>query len=256
MNFIKKNNQTTLIHFGFIDFYTGDYNRLYQRLRLLIKDKHRQCKLIGYINPHVYNKAQEFIPVKKFISDCDFVCIDGVGITLSARFLSGLSLSRVVATHLFDAILDCDDINACAILIGTTKSEVKKARSIINNRSRGLHIIADYHGFHDNIIYNQIFIKHKNVDAVLVGMGTPKSEQILLQAKLICKKAICWHIGAGTIKIYAGTKRRSPTVVSKIGLEWVHRIIFEPEIRDRYFSGGIIFIRNLLGLTVKPSKKV
>jgi UDP-N-acetyl-D-mannosaminuronic acid transferase (WecB/TagA/CpsF family) len=114
MNFIKKNNQTTLIHFGFIDFYTGDYNRLYQRLRLLIKDKHRQCKLIGYINPHVYNKAQEFIPVKKFISDCDFVCIDGVGITLSARFLSGLSLSRVVATHLFDAILDCDDINACA----------------------------------------------------------------------------------------------------------------------------------------------
>jgi N-acetylglucosaminyldiphosphoundecaprenol N-acetyl-beta-D-mannosaminyltransferase len=246
----------TFYKLGTIEFPTAAQDNLTQIVHCWLLDPNRKSKLIGYINPYIYNLACHDISVKQFLSNSDLVCVDGIGISLSARLFYGLHLQRVVATHLFEAILDYHDINTCAILIGVTENEVQIAMNAINKRSHGLQIIAAYHGFYDKVSYNQILHMHSDIDAILVGMGTPKSEQILLQAMQICKRALCWHIGGGTIRLYAGTKRRAPIWLSKLGCEWIHRLIYEPGVRSRYISGGIEFAQNIAcSFTKQPRTK-
>lgn len=59
-----------------------------------------------------------------------------------------------------------------------------------------------------------------------------------------------FHIGGGTVRLYAGTKRRAPRWLSRLGLEWAHRITFEPATRARYLAGGLEFAANLLQAAV------
>ena len=49
-------------------------------------------------------------------------------------------------------------------------------------------------------------------------------------------------VGDG-IKVFAGTKKRGPKFLQKIGLEWIVRLFFEPKrLWKRYFIGIPLFI--------------
>jgi N-acetylglucosaminyldiphosphoundecaprenol N-acetyl-beta-D-mannosaminyltransferase len=77
-------------------------------------------------------------------------------------------------------------------------------------------------------------------------MGTPRAESLSLLAKQTFPHAIVWLIGGGTLRIYAGTKRRAPVVLSRLGLEWTHRIWYEPGTRTRYVRALVRYARHLL----------
>jgi N-acetylglucosaminyldiphosphoundecaprenol N-acetyl-beta-D-mannosaminyltransferase len=106
--------------------------------------------------------------------------------------------------------------------------------------------VAIHHGFHQDQEYRAILRNHADASLVLIGMGSPRSERILLLASEICHRALCWHVGGGTLKQWAGTKRRAPAVVTQLGLEWLHRMTFEPQTRTRYTTGIPLFVRHLL----------
>jgi UDP-N-acetyl-D-mannosaminuronic acid transferase (WecB/TagA/CpsF family) len=44
-------------------------------------------------------------------------------------------------------------------------------------------------------------------------------------------EAIVWHMEVRSIKGYAGTKKRAPEWMSGIGIEWIHRFIYERNTR-------------------------
>ncbi len=201
--------------------------------------------MIGFINPHVYNCAVEQPDVAAFLEGCQYVCIDGVGVTVAARLLHRVALPRVVATDLFDDFVGLDR-PLRGLLIGTTAAEAVAAADKINARSAGLHIVEAVDGFRDLADYEILLAHHQRIDALLVGAGSPKSEQILLRARELCPTALLFHIGAGTIKLYADTKRKAPGLLSRLGLEWVHRIVFEPHTRSRYIGGAWKFASDLI----------
>ncbi len=146
-------------------------------------------------------------------------------------------------TKVFDEFLTSEYIKPCkAILIGATQVEANKAANSINRTSRNLVIIEWFHGYNDENSYKEIFKKHEKIDIVLIGMGSPKSEYISQVACSICRKAIVWHIGGGTIKCYAGTKKRAPEWMSEMGIEWIHRFVFEKATRKRYLIYNPLFV--------------
>ena len=201
--------------------------------------------MIGFINPHVYNCAVAEPDVAEFLEECDYVCVDGVGVTVAARLLHRLALPRVVATDLLADFVGLER-SLEAVLIGTTAAEVIAAADKINAGAPGLRIVEAVDGFHDAADYEVLLRRHQRIDAVLVGAGSPKSEAILLRARVLCPSSLLFHIGAGTIKLYADTKRKAPRLLSRFGLEWVHRIVFEPHTRSRYFGGAWKFASDLV----------
>lgn len=235
----------TEVRFGRLRFLTGTRQAAFSRICEWTDNRNRSGHMLGFINPHVYNNAVAEPAVAEFLDECDYVCVDGVGVTVAARLLHRLALPRVVATDLLDDFVGLDrPLNI--LLVGTTTAEVIAAADKINARAPAIRVLEAVDGFRDFADYESLLERHQRIDAVLVGAGSPKSEQILLRARELCPAALLFHIGAGTIKLYADTKRKAPGLLSRLGLEWAHRIVFEPHTRSRYFSGAWKFVSDVV----------
>ncbi len=201
-------------------------------------------RMISYINPHVYNIHQKFPEVGECLTRSDWVCVDGIGIKLTA--LPFIKLPRVNANTVFDKLVNSVSINTKAILIGNTPEVVAAARAKMNENPSGITISKDIDGFRSDAEYQEILKEHEDIPLILIGMGSPRSEQLMLQMSKYCPNALVWYIGGGTIKVYAGTKLVTPAWISYIGLEWIYRGIREPALRHRYSIGVLQFFINVL----------
>ena len=80
-------------------------------------------------------------------------------------------------------------------------------------------------------------------DVLWVGLGMPKQERLInmIEDFNISK------IGVGAVfEWVAETKRQAPTVIQKIGFEWLFRLITEPKrLWKRYFFDFIYLIKFL-----------
>ena len=71
-------------------------------------------------------------------------------------------------------------------------------------------------------------IQHSGANVLAVGVGAPKQEKWIMKHKpLLPTIDIFFAIGA-TIEFEAGTVKRSPSLITKLGLEWAYRIYKEP----------------------------
>ena len=71
-------------------------------------------------------------------------------------------------------------------------------------------------------------IQHSGANVLAVGVGAPKQEKWIMKYKhRLPSIDIFFAIGA-TIEFEAGTVKRSPSLITKFGLEWAYRIYKEP----------------------------
>jgi N-acetylglucosaminyldiphosphoundecaprenol N-acetyl-beta-D-mannosaminyltransferase len=185
-------------------------------------------------------------PVATFLQRCDAVCLDGIGATIAASLFGRACFDRVIMHQLFDVSIATGLVRGPVVLFGLSAEEITRASKELRRAAPMADFVAVHHGFHEDEEYRAILRNHADASLVLVGMGSPRSERILLMASEICHRALCWHVGGGTLRQWAGTKRRAPVIVAQLGLEWLHRICFEPPTRTRYTVGIPLFVRNLL----------
>lgn len=255
-------NALTQISLGRISITTGNKAQLLQKIerwlqdRLRINSKANTSVLIGFINPHVFNLSFEHETVRTFLNNADITCLDGVGIKLAILLTRRRLLPRVVAEHLFADFLTSLEFPVEAILVGGQPGIPELAAKSMNKLNKNLHIAATIDGYNDFASMSAFIQKHRKTPLVLIGAGSPKSESLALLANEICKSAVIFHIGGGTMNTYADAKKCGPRWVSTIGFEWLHRIIYEPHTRKRYTLGGWVFLKNLLSAqNPRPNKK-
>lgn len=85
-------------------------------------------------------------------------------------------------------------------------------------------------------------INDSKADIVVAGMGSPKTEIFLseIYEELDCKVSL--SVGAA-IDFFAGTVKRCPEWINKIGMEWFYRFVKEPKrMFKRYFVDDTAFI--------------
>jgi N-acetylglucosaminyldiphosphoundecaprenol N-acetyl-beta-D-mannosaminyltransferase len=226
-------------------------NEVIESIAKLLNNKNKSF-LIIYINAYVYCLARRDAELNAVISEADFVLSDGISIVYAAFLLKRIRVSRSIMTHVFDQFIASPELLACkGILIGTTEAEANRAMEEINKKSHNIRIIEAFSGFCSNEQYTVILKKYVDIDFILIGMSTPKSELLCKLARNICNNSIIWHIGGGTIKCYAGTKRRPPEWIIKMHIEWMHRFIFEKHTRKRYLLYNFMFLYYLASGIIK-----
>jgi len=84
-------------------------------------------------------------------------------------------------------------------------------------------------------------------DIILVGLGSPKQEHLIQKLKQRFPKA--WLMGVGiTFSFVAGEVSRAPAWMQRTGLEWVHRMVQEPDrLVRRYLIEDLPFAALLFG---------
>lgn len=83
-------------------------------------------------------------------------------------------------------------------------------------------------------------------DIVYVALGFPKQEQLIVKLRSDLPHA--WFIGVGiSLSFLGGHVRRAPPWMSRLGLEWAHRLWQEPRrLARRYLVHGLPFGARLL----------
>lgn len=99
-------------------------------------------------------------------------------------------------------------------------------------------------------------VNESGANVVLVGLGAPKQEKFIMRYKDRMPGVKIWMALGATIDFEAGNVKRAPRWVSRIGFEWLFRIIQEPKRLFRRYIGDFIFfwylLKQVLGVYKNP----
>ena len=88
-------------------------------------------------------------------------------------------------------------------------------------------------------------INASDADFLAVALGAKKGQAWLQRNHAHLQIPVRVHLGA-TINFQAGTLKRAPTIIQRLGFEWLWRIKEEPQLWRRYWNDGLA----LLGLLI------
>lgn len=225
-----------------------DYTIFNQSLNEISQPK----ALIGALNAHSFNTVQKDEDFHKALQSCDVLLPDGVSIVMAMRMLTGKKIKKIAGEDLF--LYEMERINRSGgkcFFLGSSENTLR----LIQNRAATEYPniqVRSYsppfkHEFSDEDTHTMIdAVNEHEPDVLFVGMTAPKQEKWAYSNFHHLKAGHVCCIGA-VFDFYAGTVKRAPAWMIKIGLEWFYRLIKEPRrMWRRYLIGNVKFMAYIL----------
>lgn len=113
-------------------------------------------------------------------------------------------------------------------ILGTKQEILEKAICNLKNKYPSSNIVGFYNGYfkEDKEIID--LINSKDVEVLLVGLGSPKQEFWIYNNINKIKANVFIGIG-GSIDVWGGHFKRAPYILRKLKLEWLYRTIQDPK---------------------------
>jgi N-acetylglucosaminyldiphosphoundecaprenol N-acetyl-beta-D-mannosaminyltransferase len=217
--------------------------------------------VINTINPHSYCMAKRDVVFRKALQSSDFLIPDGIGIVYSARLLTGERIHRIVGADMHQYLINQAQMHRLKVFyMGASQDTLKKIEKRLNLEYPAIRYQCYSPPF--KITFSEEensqicdAINSFQPDILFIGMTAPKQEkwvyenQDSLETKVICS------IGA-VFDFFAGTAKRAPVWMQKIGLEWVHRSLQSPaRLGKRNLFSNPEFVWDVLITKLKGSIK-
>ncbi len=193
----------------------------------------RESRYVAVCNVHVTVSA---VYNKKFgnvIKQADMSIPDGVPIAWKLRRLGFQNQPRISGPDLVLKLIDiCARESIRVYFYGSTEKTLSKLHRRIKHSFPNLTIAGmmappfrSLSKYEDQAAVQQI---NKSLAGIIfVGLGCPKQEQWMADHRGHIDGVM---IGVGAaFDILAGTQRRAPEWIQKVGLEWFHRLLNEPQ---------------------------
>jgi exopolysaccharide biosynthesis WecB/TagA/CpsF family protein len=178
-------------------------------------------------------KDEEFCKVYEL---ADYRTCDSQILLYASKFLGTPLRGKISGSDLFPAFYQYyrDDEDISIFLLGAAEGVAAKAQEIINAKV-GRPIVIGAHspsfGFEKNEAecYAIIDLVNQSGATVLaVGVGAPKQEKWIAKYRDRFTTVKTFLAIGATIDFEAGKTKRSPVWLTKLGLEWVYRLLSEP----------------------------
>jgi N-acetylglucosaminyldiphosphoundecaprenol N-acetyl-beta-D-mannosaminyltransferase len=184
-------------------------------------------------NPHSLVIAQRDEPFLRALQSCSAVVADGVGVKVAGR-LAGVQVGpRITGADFFlDTMLRLNRRGGRVFFFGSSdpvlQRIVTRARRDYPNLSvQGLSPpFGAWSGELNESLVAQI--REARPDVLWVGMTAPKQEKWVHDNALRLGVPVIGSIGA-VFDFYAGTVVRAPQWIRGAGLEWLFRLVREPQ---------------------------
>jgi N-acetylglucosaminyldiphosphoundecaprenol N-acetyl-beta-D-mannosaminyltransferase len=207
---------------------------------------------INTINAHCYNLAQSDTLYQKALLNSDILIPDGISVVWAIRWLTGKKIKKIAGADLFFYELKrLQQTGGKCFFLGSTESTLKHIKERIACEYPDISVQTYSPPYkpefseEDNMaMLDSINAFHP--DVLMVGMTAPKQEKWAYQHYNQLQVGHICCIGA-VFDFYAGTVRRAPDWMIKLGLEWFYRLIKEPRrMWKRYLAGNLIFIGHII----------
>ncbi len=181
---------------------------------------------------------------------------DGKPLSIVSRFRGHRNARRVTGPDLMGSIFNISVRNGYRhFFYGSTRDTLEMLKSELENRYPRLDITGMYSPpfrelteKEDNEIVDMI--NKSRPDFIWVGLGAPKQENWMNSHKGRVK-GLMIGVGAG-FDYFAGNIKRAPLWMQKMSLEWLFRLIQEPQ---RLWKRYLVYNTRFIILVIKESLK-
>ncbi len=208
-------------------------------------------EVYAYANIHAVNLAHDDPEFSNFLRSASMVYCDGEGVRVGARILGAVLPPRVVLTYwIWDLCALCERRGYSVFFLGSTQEIVEQAVHVIRKKHPSLPIAGYHHGFfvkrgeeNETVLEK---IRSTRPHLLFVGFGMPLQEQWIAENLERISANVILPSGS-MIDYIAGMKRPAPGWMADHGMEWLYRLIQEPQrLWRRYIPGNILFMFRVL----------
>ncbi|MCH9698053.1 MAG: WecB/TagA/CpsF family glycosyltransferase [Gammaproteobacteria bacterium] len=181
--------------------------------------------------------------LRSSVEACDIINIDGMGIVWGARLLGHSISERVAGIDLFHELLELAAHKDYPVyFLGATQDILDQAVGAAKDAHPKLKLAGYHHGYFWNDEASVVEKIHASGAKMLfVAITSPKKENFINTWKDQLGVDFVMGVG-GTFDILAGKTRRSPKWMQNCGLEWLFRVLQEPErMWKRYLITNSVF---------------
>ncbi|CAD2073208.1 WecB/TagA/CpsF family glycosyltransferase [Phocicoccus pinnipedialis] len=197
---------------------------------LIPRIKNDEKTFIVTANPEIVNRTTYDDAYKEAVISSDYTIADGVGILIAAKMNKKLIKERIAGYDLLVDLLNVGNKDGLKVyLLGAEESVNKKASEHIIVNFPNVEIVGRHHGYfdmNDDRIAKEI--RELEPDLVFVALGVPRQETWIHQNLDQFEKGLFMGVG-GSFDVLAGTVKRAPEMWIKLNLEWLYRMIKQPE---------------------------
>jgi N-acetylglucosaminyldiphosphoundecaprenol N-acetyl-beta-D-mannosaminyltransferase len=202
---------------------------------------------VHLVNAYTISLVDTDAAVSRAVSSAALNFADGKPLTWVARLLYRRSLHQVPGPDLFENVIAIGhEYGLRHYFLGSTDEKLK----VLLQQLRKRHPYADFAGTHsppfrplrsDEVANQDQRISQSGANIVWVALGTPKQD---LEAARLARKLDVTVVAVGAaFDFSAGTLRRSPPWIARMGLEWLFRWFMEPRrLWHRYTVGNARFV--------------
>ena len=194
----------------------------------------KKVKILTFLNHHAVNIAYNDNKFYNVLIHSDLTYRDGIGIKIACILNEIKSGQNMNGTDFIPLILERYKHKKIAIFGGTSET-IKNFYKLYSFKYK---IISHMDGYKISTLYIKELNRLKP-DILLLGMGMPNQEYLSKKIKDVYKENLVVINGGAILDFMTGKIKRSPKMLSKIGLEWLYRLYLEPSRLFRRYVIGI-----------------
>ena len=205
---------------------------------------------VFFVNADCLNISVRDDEYRSILNEAEYVFGDGSGIWIASRLAGTPIVDNVNGTDMLPLLCAlCSERAYSIYLLGAESGIAETMKQRLEAQYDGLSICGCRDGYFDWEKDDDEVIETINAsgaDILLVAFGAP------LQEKWIHfrRNAINWpvKIGVGGLfNFYSDAKPRAPMWMRKAGIEWAHRLYYDPRrLWRRYMLGNPLFLMRVL----------
>ena len=198
-----------------------------QKLEEFVESK--KPKLIVTPNPEMIVAAQDDPELMQILNHADLKLPDGISMVIVSKIKGKPLKSRVTGIDFFMEACKLAAIKGWKIyLLGSAPGVVEKAAVNLKYQFPNLQIAGTHNGYFkddDEIVTR---IKATRPDIIFAGLGAGKQEKWLAKNLKGLGTGVGVGIG-GSFDVVAGIKKRAPKWIQALYIEWLYRLLTEPQ---------------------------
>jgi N-acetylglucosaminyldiphosphoundecaprenol N-acetyl-beta-D-mannosaminyltransferase len=182
------------------------------------------------VNPEMIMHAQNDAQFREALNRASLGTADGVGIVLAAKVLGLPIQERVAGIDLALSIVEKAAVQEMPLfLLGAAEGVAEQVAQTLTVRFPGLRVAGTYAGSPHEREEESICgrIRDSKAEILLVAYGAPRQELWIHRNIAKTGVRVAMAVG-GSFDLIAGRRKRAPTIMQNLGIEWVYRLIQEP----------------------------
>jgi len=198
-------------------------------------------------NPEIFVKAKNDNIIFRILTSSDTsVVADGIGIVKGAQILGHDIPERITGVDLTTHLLEhLNQLGLKLYLYGAQHEVLGKLVEVIHEKYKKIQIVGYKDGFtkDQNQVAEEILMKKP--DVCLVALGVPRQELFIDGLYERAEKGVFVGVG-GSFDVLSGTKKRAPQFYIRWNMEWLYRIVKEPQRIRRFLESNVTFLFSVL----------